>query len=538
MPETDDVALVTDATGLGAGVLAQVVETTSDGIILIDEAGRCVYVNPAACRMLGRPAAEIVGGDYVDIVAERHRPAARRFYGALLDGSTEMLTRMLVHGTPEEPSTVTRTLATVDAEEREVVLAPFRVDVAGRPHGGVLIRDFTESRAAGRAAGALAQSVAELVGSRSISEVLAGIARHAVEGTRAVWAGIALVDESGAFGPGGAFGPHGPDLGEGENYQVVSTAPAQRYLEAMTGGTLRVGGSPSRATTLARSTWEQDPVLSTYGRSVLDLEWEAAVTVPLAYDNQVVGALMAVLPPGVTSMDDAEVAFCTALADHAAVAAAHERLSTAGARSAELRERARVARELHDSVSQALFAMTMHARTAQLAMSRAGLDLGTPLARSVEELSQLSRGALAEMRALIFELRPESLGDEGLVAALRTLAAAISSREHVTVGVEGPATRLPVGADVEADLYRVAGEALQNVVRHADATTAVISVRLDGPVLRLDVTDDGVGLDPAVARTSTGGLAEVARRVHNLGGELTISGVDGTTLDVVVPLRP
>ena len=56
MPETDDLALVTDATGLGADVLAQVVETTSDGIFLNDEDGRCVYVNPAACRMLGRPA--------------------------------------------------------------------------------------------------------------------------------------------------------------------------------------------------------------------------------------------------------------------------------------------------------------------------------------------------------------------------------------------------------------------------------------------------------------------------------------------------
>ena len=89
-------------------------------------------------------------------------------------------------------------------------------------------------------------------------------------------------------------------------------------------------------------------------------------------------------------------------------------------------------------MSQALFSMTMHARAAQLAMAKAGVDDSGPLGRSVAQLAELARGALAEMRALIFELRPGALAEEGLVAALAKQAAALSAREQVSVSVEGP----------------------------------------------------------------------------------------------------
>jgi signal transduction histidine kinase len=100
------------------------------------------------------------------------------------------------------------------------------------------------------------------------------------------------------------------------------------------------------------------------------------------------------------------LAFYTALADQAAVAVTNARLAAS-------LERSRLARDLHDSVSQALFSMTMHARAAQLAMATAGLDESGPLGRSVTQLAELTRGALAEMRALIFELRPGALAEEG-----------------------------------------------------------------------------------------------------------------------------
>ena len=111
------------------------------------------------------------------------------------------------------------------------------------------------------------------------------------------------------------------------------------------------------------------------------------------------------LPSGLAGPSEAELAFYTALADQAAVALINFRLHSQARQAATSLERARVARELHDSVSQGLFSMTMHARAARLAMAQAGLGESGPLGSSIVALAELTRGALAEMRALIFELR-------------------------------------------------------------------------------------------------------------------------------------
>jgi hypothetical protein len=119
-----------------------------------------------------------------------------------------------------------------------------------------------------------------------------------------------------------------------------------------------------------------------------------------------------------------------------------EREARLAAREAQAAECTRLARDLHDSVSQALFSMSMHARTAQLALAQIPYPSGGPLARAVAQLRELAAGALAEMRALIFELRPDAVAEEGLVAALTRQAAAISTRD-----------RLPVVAGVCFALY-------------------------------------------------------------------------------------
>ena len=138
----------------------------------------------------------------------------------------------------------------------------------------------------------------------------------------------------------------------------------------------------------------------------------------MSWGDEVIGVLGAFLPSAVSGPTEEELAFYTALADQAAVAVVNERLLAEADETSMLRERARLARELHDSVSQALFSMRLHARSAQLAMDKQGLPRDGPLGRSVAELRELTQGALAEMRALIFELRPEALAEEGIVAAL------------------------------------------------------------------------------------------------------------------------
>ncbi|MBV9001233.1 MAG: MASE1 domain-containing protein, partial [Solirubrobacterales bacterium] len=200
-------------------------------------------------------------------------------------------------------------------------------------------------------------------------------------------------------------------------------------------------------------------------------------------------------------------------------------------------ERQRIARDLHDSVSQTLFSMTLHARTAQLAMDKQDLPQDGPLGRSVAQLRELSQGALAEMRALIFELRPDALAEEGLVAALRKQAAALSSRTGLQVAVEGPDRRLDVTPATEEHLYRLALEALNNTVKHADARTATITLTVAGERLELAVNDDGLGFDTNSEHPGHLGLRTMQERASALGGTLEVHSQAGrgTTVRLVIP---
>jgi signal transduction histidine kinase len=113
-------------------------------------------------------------------------------------------------------------------------------------------------------------------------------------------------------------------------------------------------------------------------------------------------------------------------------------------------------------------------------MEKQGLPRDGPLGRSVAELREFSQGALAEMRALIFELRPEALAEEGIVAALGKQAAALSARSGLPIAVGGPRDRLDVEPKVEEHLYRIVLEALNDAIKHAHATHATVDVAATG----------------------------------------------------------
>jgi signal transduction histidine kinase len=202
-------------------------------------------------------------------------------------------------------------------------------------------------------------------------------------------------------------------------------------------------------------------------------------------------------------------------------------------------ERQRIARDLHDSVSQSLFSTTLHVRTAQHALELERLDTGGPVGEELREIGQLTRGALAEMRALIFELQPGALAEEGLVAALGKQASALSAREGLAIEVDGPDERLPIGADVEEQLYRVGQEALANVVKHARAGGAAVRIAATGDAVSIEVSDDGRGFDPAAVGSDHFGLRSMRGRVADLGGrlELTSAPGRGTTVRVEVPAQ-
>jgi signal transduction histidine kinase len=228
-----------------------------------------------------------------------------------------------------------------------------------------------------------------------------------------------------------------------------------------------------------------------------------------------------------------------AFANHVAVAIENARLHEKAKRLAVLQERQRLARELHDSVSQALYGIALGTRTARTLLERAEMpgESKATLSEPLTYVLSLSEGGLAEMRALIFELRPESLENEGLVTALTKQATVLQTRHGIEVTSllekEPNATLTTKEA-----LYRVGQEALHNIVKHANATKVTVSLTSEDEKLVLEISDNGRGFDPNGNFTGHLGLRSMHERVEQVGGTMTInsSSCHGTQIMAVVPL--
>jgi PAS domain S-box-containing protein len=493
------------AVELGVQALAAVVERSRDGIVVVTADRRYVYANPAACRLMGYSLDELRAlPDFLQNFPQREHQAMLEHFAEQLAGTTGLWTS---------------TLLRADGTEREIRWTNMSFAIEGRPHGAAIFRDVTGARQAAQNAAALGQAAAQLAGRSPLQAVLSELARHAVEGTRAMACAIGVTGEDGALRAGGADSV--PD-----EFRRVSLLGTLRISD-MPDGDIVLGGRMAVIPN-AKRRWLDNPRAAPTGRTLQPLDWQVGVHVPLSWGTEVIGVLGAFLPSAVSGPTEEELAFYTALANQAAVAVVNDRLLAETGEASMLRERARLARELHDSVSQALFSMNLHARTAQLAMDKQGLAADGPLGHSVAQLRGLSQGALAEMRALILQLRPDALVEEGIVAALGKQAAALSARSGVRIAVDGPRARLEVEPGVEEHLYRIALEALNNTIKHAHASRATVRVAATDGRLAMTVIDDGTGFDVDQPRPGHLGLATMRERADVLGAELSI-GAGGTT---------
>ena len=199
------------------------------------------------------------------------------------------------------------------------------------------------------------------------------------------------------------------------------------------------------------------------------------------------------------------------------------------------RERAYLAQELHDSVTQALFGMTLTSRAAEQLLAT---DPGAA-AEKLAQCRELAQEALTEMRSLIFEMRPGSLAEDGLLGALRKHVAAVEGRTGLPVVLEAD----EIGSltpELEEALYRICQEALHNIVKHAAAHQAAVELRREADRVRMTISDDGLGFDPAAAageRSGHLGLAGIRTRAERFGGRLEVdsSPGSGTRLRVELP---
>ncbi len=200
---------------------------------------------------------------------------------------------------------------------------------------------------------------------------------------------------------------------------------------------------------------------------------------------------------------------------------------------AVMEERNRLARELHDAVKQQLFATGMQVAAAEELVER---DAAAAKAR-LNSAGQLIEQAKRELNTLIRELRPVALGDKGLVPALRELCAVWAEGTGIAVEVRAQGER-PAPLQVEQALFRMAQEALSNVVRHSGATAVDVRVAWETGGLSLTIQDNGHGFDMAGRDGMGVGLSSMSERVEELGGTLQVSsGERGTRIEARLPLR-
>jgi PAS domain S-box-containing protein len=488
-------------------------EAVTDGLMINDLAtGKIVEVNPALCRMHGYRRDELIGSLPTKFIHPGDHPLFTDFADTIQHG----------HEFRARARDVTKDGRAFDVEVRGIQV-PFRA----RPHMLGVVRDITKEAAAYRLLEErVASRTQELSGLLAVARRLAAVFDPAdIQRTLSREAGSVLARstfwvwwlDSDKLVPVTA--------GEGSDGIPLAKLPrAGPLLQA--GQIVRSRGAGTNGELYTEIT---DAGLVTAGAP-------GALFLPLVAAGELMGVL-GVIRRGPPRYSPEEVSAGQALASQVAVALGNVALFRRGQAMASAETRQAIARDLHDSVSQALFSVTLQVRAAQAAQGKAGLGEDHPAVRALAEVSELNQGALAEMRALIFELHSDALIEEGLVAAVSKHAAALAAREGIGVVVTGPDDRLPLSPQAEEQLYRLAQEALNNVVKHARTVAASVVVSSGPAEIKVIIHDDGIGFDPSFGRPGHLGLASMRERATSLGGRLDIASApgSGTTITATVP---
>ena len=507
------------------GHIAAVLQATADGMIFYDRATRVEMANPAIDAVFGLPRGSLIG-QQATRVAELIRPCVKD--PALVDEIGRRLR--------EEPAGTDTMEIELTYPERRIfrrVMTPVR-DEQGELIGRlVAYHDITEAKDLARRTQELAglNAVATAVNrSFDLQTVLARAADSLLTVTGWDTVTIRLWNPAErTWDLGVRRGP--PIFGSGPGWDDGGAASHPIYPRANKD---ILAGRP------AVVHFTGDPAFDFYSAAGL----LCLACLPIQMRGQVLGVVvLGTVRPEVEAGAEALPADATlaAICEQLAVAIENGRLHTQAQQAAALEERHRLARELHDSVTQSLFTVTLMAEAAQALIERDPQRVAAYL----ERLKDTAHSALAEMRALLDQLRPQGLRASGLGAALRRHAETVGAQVGLPVTVQIDATLPELPPAVEEAIYRIAQEALHNVIKHAQATHAEVCLqaerpRVDGPAsaVTLTVTDDGHGLaSPAPAAGL--GLTNMRERAAGLGGNFAIgprSDGPGAVITVAIPL--
>ena len=358
-----------------------------------------------------------------------------------------------------------------------------------------------------------------------LRQTLDTLAQTAVELTDAIACTIQVLEPGGYVQTAGSFGMPG-ELVAAMDLAHRRGAPDAAEETMASGGPVVVVNERDRI--LA-----DDRFRAVHGL-VQQLAWGSVTCLPLGSPTGSHAALCYFFRPEQRA-DESDLRCLRLIAAQAATAVDNAQVLAAASRKVALEERQRLARELHDSVSQALYGIALGARTALEQLEHHPILAREP----VNYVLQQADAALAEMRALIFELRPESLESEGLAAALVKQADAVRARKGVAVEtlIEGvPDSSL----EAHQALYRIAQEALNNAANHARASRIELRLSSDDASLTVEVADDGTGFEADAEFPGHLGLRSMQERAAALGGTCRVISRPGTGTRVVasVPRFP
>ena len=492
----------------GLESLGRLVDSSVDGVVAIDQSRRILYVNATVSDVLQYSRQQLLSSDFLTYIDPKDRPqVAAYFADTAMHGSGRLTVRAM------RP----------DGETRELDLSHTLLQATGRSIIAIVFRDMTETRRMQRAGAVLAETAANLAVTQPIERMLDAVAKSVVDVTDAVAAGVFLLEGERNLRTAATVGLP-PDYIEAMDL-ATSGGAARPALDAIrTRADVIYDDLPSRIL--------DDPRFAPVHALIRNVTWKVVATIPMIYGDRPLGAVSAFFLHG-QRPNERTITFLRAIAGLAASAAETHRLVSAQQGQVALEERQRLSRELHDSLSQALYAIALGARSAQNRLTSSPQRAAEPL----DYILRLAEAALADMRSLILDLRPESLEREGLVAALRERSVAVTGRYGIDVAVDLP-DEPPLSPSAKQAIYRIALEALNNVVKHSRARHVTLRLDTSEHNVSLEVTDDGDGFDATATYPGHLGLQSMRERAESPGGTLQVDSESGrgTTIRARVPL--
>jgi len=429
-----------------------------------------------------------------------------------------------------DPVVVERGLRRLEVECRLVSapsLAPLRA---------AWLTDVTRAGVVQRRLAAIAQASSSVAAVGNLAATVDAVAAEVVRADQIAAVQVITLDDTGArvrlLGAAGFAGDTSEFIPRLHRCQQLG-AELMMLSAAATGKVVAVAHRKRQV--LADPRWE--PL-----HEIMDQpDWDSYVGVPLIVDGRTVGVLNAFCTPQEQPPTAEDIAFLVAMAEQAALAVDRAELVSAAEMQARREERHRVAADLHDSVVQQVFSIKMRAEALRLGIARDGEVSSEILGEYAEALATSARLALDDLRALIFELRPGSLAEKGLIGSVAAWVESVGARAGIAVTFRSELEFVALPSGMEDDLYRIVQEALHNVVKHAEATAVTVGIAVRGGgngLLVVDIEDDGVGFRRPLQSAGSLGMLSMRERAQRWGGSVVLrsrSGAGGH-LRVTIPL--